>query len=42
MLTSCLDMGYHMVVSGGDVPSLANTSKQLSAEARAIIAGRIS
>ena len=36
MLKLCLSYGYHMIVSGGDVPFLANTSKSTSAEAREI------
>jgi len=39
MLKVCLSYGYHMIVSGGDVPFLANTSKSTSAEAREIVKG---
>jgi len=40
MLSLCLDMGFHMIVGGGDVGFLANSSKQASAEARETIAAR--
>lgn len=40
MFTLCLDMGYHLIVAGGDVPFLANSSKQAAAEARALFASR--
>jgi 2-keto-3-deoxy-L-rhamnonate aldolase RhmA len=39
MLTACVKTGFNLIVSGGDVPFLANTSKQVSAEARALVAG---
>jgi 4-hydroxy-2-oxoheptanedioate aldolase len=34
----CAEMGFSLIVSGGDVPFLANSSRQASNEARAIIA----
>ncbi|HWB54521.1 MAG TPA: aldolase/citrate lyase family protein [Tepidisphaeraceae bacterium] len=34
MLNTCLSMGFHMVVCGGDVLFLASSSKQLATEAR--------
>src|SRR6185437_16045065 len=37
MLTHCVQMGYHLIVSGGDVPFLATTSKKTADEARAVI-----
>jgi len=33
----CLELGYRMIVAGGDVPFLANTSKTTSQEVRAIL-----
>lgn len=39
MLTLCLQMGFHLIVSGGDVPFLANSSKQAATEARDILKG---
>jgi 4-hydroxy-2-oxoheptanedioate aldolase len=38
MLGLCVELGFSMVVSGGDVPFLANGSKQASEEARAVLA----
>jgi len=38
MLGLCVETGFHMVVAGGDVPFLANGSKQASDEARALLA----
>ena len=38
MLNVCVEMGFSLIVSGGDVPFLANTSKQVSTEARAALA----
>jgi hypothetical protein len=38
MLKLCLSMGYQMVVAGGDVPFLANGSRQAAAEARQVVA----
>lgn len=35
MQTLCLDLGYRMIVGGGDVSFLAGSSKKASAEARA-------
>jgi 4-hydroxy-2-oxoheptanedioate aldolase len=40
MLTLCLQMGFHLIVAGGDVPFLASSSKQASAEARALVGRR--
>jgi len=40
MLDLCLDMGFHMIVACGDVPSLANTSRIASDDARARVSGR--
>jgi len=37
MLRLCVTAGFHMVVAGGDVRFLANTSKQTSVEARAVL-----
>lgn len=37
MLELCLELGFQMIVCGGDVAMLATTSKQLSADARAIV-----
>jgi 4-hydroxy-2-oxoheptanedioate aldolase len=37
MLAFSLEMGYSMVVAGGDVPFLANSSKKAAAEARAML-----
>ena len=34
MLKLCVTMGFSMIAAGGDVPFLANTSKQTSTEAR--------
>ncbi|MFZ4696200.1 MAG: aldolase/citrate lyase family protein, partial [Verrucomicrobiia bacterium] len=39
MFKFCVEVGFQMIVAGGDVPFLANTSKQISAEARDILAG---
>jgi 4-hydroxy-2-oxoheptanedioate aldolase len=39
MFTACLDWGISMIVGGGDVAFLAGTSKQASAEVRALIRG---
>lgn len=39
MLKLCLDCGYGLIVGGGDVPFLANTSRQAAADARALIKG---
>lgn len=39
MLQLCSDMGFHLIVSGGDVPFLANSSRQASAEARELLKG---
>lgn len=38
MLNLCAEIGFNMIVSGGDVPFLANTSRQASEEARAVLA----
>ncbi len=35
MLRLCLETGYHLIVAGGDVPFLVNSSKNAAAEARA-------
>lgn len=37
MFTLCLQKGFHLIVAGGDVPFLANGSKQAVAEARALV-----
>lgn len=37
MISFCAELGYNMIVAGGDVPFLANTSKQASGEARALL-----
>lgn len=37
MLKLCLDMGFHLIVAGGDVPFLAAGSKEASTRARATI-----
>jgi 4-hydroxy-2-oxoheptanedioate aldolase len=37
MLTLCLKMGFHMIVSGSDVMFLANGSKKSAGDARAIL-----
>jgi 4-hydroxy-2-oxoheptanedioate aldolase len=37
MLKLCVACGFSLIVSGGDVPFLANTSKQASADARAVV-----
>jgi 4-hydroxy-2-oxoheptanedioate aldolase len=37
MLTLCLEMGFHLIVAGSDVPFLANSSKQAATEARALV-----
>lgn len=37
MLPLCVQMGFSLVVSGGDVPFLANTSKRVSNEARELL-----
>lgn len=37
MLKLCLEMGFRLIVSGGDVAFLANGSKQTAADARAIL-----
>lgn len=39
MLKLSLSMGFSMIVAGGDVPFLANTSKSTAAEAREILKG---
>jgi 4-hydroxy-2-oxoheptanedioate aldolase len=39
MLKASLELGYHMIVAGGDVPFLANGSAKASADARAAIDG---
>lgn len=39
MIKLCAEAGVRMIVSGGDVPFLANGSKQTSAEARAVVEG---
>ena len=36
-LRLCLEVGYSMIVAGGDVPFLANTSKSASQEARTFL-----
>jgi 4-hydroxy-2-oxoheptanedioate aldolase len=41
MLNLCAEVGFNMIVGGGDVPFLANSSKQASEEARAILANRV-
>ena len=38
MLSVCVEMGFGLIAAGGDVPFLANTSKQVSTEARAVLA----
>lgn len=40
MLNLCLSYGFDLIVSGSDVPFLANTSKQTSEEARALVKGK--
>lgn len=42
MLKLCLTSGFQLIVGGGDVPFLANGSKQAAAEARAILKGAVS
>ena len=37
VLELCLELGFQMIVCGGDVPMLATTSKQLSTDARAFV-----
>ena len=37
MLGLCLELGFQMIVAGGDVPFLANASKQAAQEARALL-----
>ncbi len=37
MLTHCAQMGFHLIVSGGDVPFLATSSKKAADEARAAL-----
>lgn len=37
MVRLCAVTGYHMIVAGGDVRFLANASKEVSAEARAVL-----
>ena len=37
MLSLCVEMGFSLIVSGGDVPFLATTSKRVSGEARALL-----
>jgi hypothetical protein len=39
LLELCVSMGYKMIVAGGDVPFLANTSKQAAADARKVLHG---
>jgi 4-hydroxy-2-oxoheptanedioate aldolase len=39
MLGLCLALGYHLIVAGGDVPFLANGSRQAATEARELIKG---
>jgi 4-hydroxy-2-oxoheptanedioate aldolase len=41
MLKLSLSMGFQMIVAGGDVPFLANTSKATAAEAREIVKGHV-
>ena len=41
MFKLCVTAGFHMIAGGGDVPFLANSSKQISSEAREIINGMI-
>ena len=41
MLTLCTEMGFHLIVCGGDVPFLANSSKQASTEARQLVKATI-
>lgn len=38
-LSLCVSMGYQMIVGGGDVPFLANSSKQAAADARSVVNG---
>ena len=40
MFTLCVETGFSMIVAGGDVPFLANTSSAASAEMRGILDGR--
>jgi 4-hydroxy-2-oxoheptanedioate aldolase len=40
-LRLCVDTGCQMIVAGGDVPFLANTSKSTSQEARQLLKGKI-
>ncbi|MEI6493086.1 MAG: aldolase/citrate lyase family protein [Verrucomicrobiota bacterium] len=40
MFTLCVETGFGMIVAGGDVPFLANTSSATSAEMRGILDGR--
>jgi len=37
MLALCIEMGFNLIVSGGDVPFLANSSRQSSTDARALV-----
>lgn len=39
MFKLCVEMGFHLIVAGGDVPFLAAGSKKASAEARATLSG---
>lgn len=39
MFKLCVELGFHLIVAGGDVPFLALGSKKASAEARATLAG---
>lgn len=39
MFKLCVEMGFHMIVAGGDVPFLATGSKKASQEARAMLSG---
>lgn len=41
MFGLCVKYGFQMIVAGGDVPFLANGSKQAVAEARNILNGLI-
>ena len=39
MLTTCAEMGFSLIVGGGDVQILATVSKSQSAAARQVLAG---
>jgi 4-hydroxy-2-oxoheptanedioate aldolase len=40
MFKTCVEMGYHLIVAGADVPFLANSSKSAATEARAMLTNR--